>query len=362
MNKPLTLKERITRYLDACPAAISGQHGHDRTFAVACALINGFGLAEEMALGFLVIYNTKCEPPWSQAELCHKIRSALGSKHVKPRGHMINGTDQAPESALEPGQNNVVFKPENPRFHLVALARLASNITDLITPEYLEARSPFTCWNRTPAGFLHELYIPGEKVVVFNVFASQGCVIWEHHGAVQNLATLNWLQSGQRRGVWFLANPVDGQYHWNEREQKQSRRSEESITAWRYAVLESDDAPAKSWLRVLVQLPLPIAAIYESGDRSVHTLVLVNARSKDEWDSVVREDLGPALVTLGICMGSLTAVRLSGLPNCVRGETGRQQRLLYLNPNPEEHPICEMPVLRDCHSPTVAEHYGSKIS
>jgi hypothetical protein len=253
---------------------------------------------------------------------------------------------------------NVPPKPEKPAFRLSALARLASNIQELVTPEYLEARSPITCWNRSPAGFLHKLYLPGEKVVVFNVFESQGCAIWEHKGIGQNLSTLNWLQSGQLHGVWFLANPVDGEYYFNPRENKQSRRSEESITAWRYGVLESDDAPAKSWLRVLVQLPLPIAAIYESGDRSIHALVLVNAICKEDWDIAVRKDLGPALATLGICMGSLTAVRLSRLPNCMRMKTGKMQRLLYLNPNPEEIAICQMPVLRD-YQPPVGEHYAN---
>jgi hypothetical protein len=152
----LPFSDRITRYVAACPGAISGQHGHDRTFAVACALVNGFGLDGEVALGFLELYNRKCEPHWTQAELRHKIRSALGSKHMKVRGHLLNGTEFVPEPALAPCQNEAFRKPEKPTFHLSALARVAGNITDLITSEYLEARSPFTCWNRSPAGFLHK--------------------------------------------------------------------------------------------------------------------------------------------------------------------------------------------------------------
>jgi hypothetical protein len=38
----MPLHERIQRYIDACPPAISGQSGHDQTFRVACILVQGF--------------------------------------------------------------------------------------------------------------------------------------------------------------------------------------------------------------------------------------------------------------------------------------------------------------------------------
>ena len=136
-----------------------------------------------------------------------------------------------------------------------------------------------------------------------------------------------------------MCNPVTGQYYWNPRELKESRRSEEAVTAWRYAVLESDQAPKHLWLQVLVQLPIPIAAIYDSGGDSIHALVVINAASKAEWDNIVRGDLAGMIVPLGADLGAMTAVRLTRLPNCRRGETGRLQRLLYLNPQADYTPI-----------------------
>jgi hypothetical protein len=85
--------------------------------------------------------------------------------------------------------------------------------------------------------------------------------------------------------VWFLANPVTGT------EIDNSWRSERNVTDWRYAVLESDIAQTDLWLRVLVQLHLPIAAIYTSGGKSVHALFRVDAPTKTDWDKVTR--LGP---------------------------------------------------------------------
>jgi hypothetical protein len=133
---------------------------------------------------------------------------------------------------------------------------------------------------------------------------------------------------------------VDGEYHWNPREQKESRRSEEAVTAWRYAVIESDKAPLDLWLKLLVQLPLRISAIYTSGGSSIHALVRIDAESKSDWDEIVRRKLLPILVTLGADPGAMTAVRLSRLPNCMRGETKQLQKLLYINDRPDYTPIC----------------------
>src|SRR5689334_716953 len=115
-----------------------------------------------------------------------------------------------------------------------------------------------------------------------------------------------------------------------------SRRSEESIWSWRYAVLESDEADPGDWLRCLIQMPLRIVSICESGGRSIHALVRLDAASKEDWDSKVRK-MKPALVTLGADPGALSAVRLTRLPQAKRGV--RVQRLLYLAPTSAGEPI-----------------------
>jgi hypothetical protein len=100
-------------------------------------------------------------------------------------------------------------------------------------------------------------------------------------------------------GVWFLPQPVSGGYFPNPRSDGNlSRRSEEAVTAFRYAVLESDEADADDWLRCLVQMPLRIACICESGGRSIHALVRLDAASKADWDRLMGP-IKPVLVTLG---------------------------------------------------------------
>jgi len=146
----------------------------------------------------------------------------------------------------------------------------------------------------------------------------------------------------------FLTNPGDGLYHPNMREQnKLSRRSEESVTSWRYMVVESDVADPEDWLRAVVQLPLQIVAIYTSGGKSIHLLVRVDAGSKTEWDEI-KNELKPVLVTLGADPAALTAVRLSRLPQCWRGD--KMQELLYLSPDADGTPIIQMAEKKGCHN------------
>jgi len=105
----------------------------------------------------------------------------------------------------------------------------------------------------------------------------------------------------------------------------------EAVTAWRYMVLESDSATEPLWLNMLAQLPLPISAIYDSGGRSIHALIRVDASTKTEWDAIKRTFVG-LLTKLGGDAGALSAVRLTRLPGCLRGK--RKQALIYLNPRP----------------------------
>lgn len=72
-----TVLDRARKYLACIEPAISGQRGHDTTFRAACALVHGFDLPKTDALALLRDeYNPRCQPPWSEAELRHKVQSA----------------------------------------------------------------------------------------------------------------------------------------------------------------------------------------------------------------------------------------------------------------------------------------------
>jgi hypothetical protein len=80
---------RALAYVDKIPGAISGAGGHDQTFAVARALVRGFELPSGVALEILRSYNARCEPPWGEHELTHKLASAERSRLQS--GYLLNG-------------------------------------------------------------------------------------------------------------------------------------------------------------------------------------------------------------------------------------------------------------------------------
>jgi hypothetical protein len=87
---------RAERYVDACAPAVSGQDGHGTTLTVACALVHGFELPEVAAWPILCAYNRRCEPPWSEVELRHKLSEAAKlTTHQKPRGHLLDASRAA---------------------------------------------------------------------------------------------------------------------------------------------------------------------------------------------------------------------------------------------------------------------------
>ena len=85
--------------VDICmtrPPAISGSGGHAATYGVAVMLVHGLRLPPATALGLLAtIYNPRCVPPWSDAELRHKVADAATKPHAEPYGWLVEPDDAA---------------------------------------------------------------------------------------------------------------------------------------------------------------------------------------------------------------------------------------------------------------------------
>lgn len=73
---------RARRYVSRMPPSISGNGGHQALWYATCRAMHGFapGLGDEVVYRVLVDeFNGRCEPPWSERELRHKIEDA---KHI----------------------------------------------------------------------------------------------------------------------------------------------------------------------------------------------------------------------------------------------------------------------------------------
>lgn len=205
---------------------------------------------------------------------------------------------------------------------------------------------------RWPWLLLDSLFTPGQRLLLFTRFTSQGDYLYSSGRGLVKLgrkpgerAQVVELGSFPRRnlvGAWFLCSPVTGKWQSNPNNGGlPGRRHGACCTGHPYAVLESDSLPPETWLKILVQLPERVAAVYTSGGKSIHALLRVDARSHREFMQH-RERL-LRLAAVGADPAAISAVRLTRLPGVVRSEKSGDnlQRLLYLNPNPTYKPIQE---------------------
>lgn len=92
--------ERARKYVEKMDAAVSGEGGHNKTYAVACVLVKGFELSTAQALDILKDYNARCDPPWTEHELQHKIDDA--SRASGASGYLRNAKPERWESINVP--------------------------------------------------------------------------------------------------------------------------------------------------------------------------------------------------------------------------------------------------------------------
>jgi hypothetical protein len=179
--------ERAQRYLQRCPPAISGQFGHKATFRVACILVHGFALSEGEALTAMREWNQRCNPPWEEADLVYKLKSAAATPSKKPIGYLRDGSGSAgatghPVPAVVSASGNAaVVQPQGARrrkavFRPETLSRVAARAPQ-VDEAFVKERSPVCPETQSPASFLHRLYRPGESVVVLDRRESQGVIL-----------------------------------------------------------------------------------------------------------------------------------------------------------------------------------------
>lgn len=310
------------------------------------------------------------------ADAVADFNSALRSRVGKAEAAAARGDAPRPPimGASVPPAPVMPPKPKRPPFDPACL--------DIFAKRAPRAAAAFDWWReRSPVpvppaaeqgphtahDFLSRLYLEdrAERVLIFLQEYSQGDFLFESGRGAFRLADQpgvsavpSPLPMGGPCGVWFLSNPVLGTWQPNinnpapDGGPRLGRRHAACVTDWRYAVIESDTAPAELWLRALSQLPLPMAALYTSGGKSVHALVRFDAQSKAAWDTL-RNDISPVLLPLGADGAALTAVRLSRLPGMLRhgtrGKDGkiaaypapRLQELLWLHPAAPPAPVLD---------------------
>ena len=120
-------------------------------------------------------------------------------------------------------------------------------------------------------------------------------------------------------GAWIRFNPLDGK-----------GVADSNVTAYRYALVESDEISIERQFTIYHELELPIAAMVHSGGKSLHAIVKIDAPDFREYQKrvdflyVVFKKKG-----LGIDRQKRNPSRLSRLPGAIRN--GIPQRLIETN-------------------------------
>ena len=86
--------DRARAYLAKLPPGIAGQNGSGATFRAAAALVQDLALSESDAWPLLCEFNERCEPPWSESDLRHRLDDAIKQPGERGRllvNHQANG-------------------------------------------------------------------------------------------------------------------------------------------------------------------------------------------------------------------------------------------------------------------------------
>lgn len=139
-----------------------------------------------------------------------------------------------------------------------------------------------------------------------------------------------------------IPNPLTGSQH-KTKSGKMSFRCDAAVKDFRFAVVEFDNLSREDQLAFWAAVPLPVAALIDSGGKSIHGWIrIAGVNSEDEWSRQVETELyARRLVPLGVDPACRNESRLSRLPGHYRAEKQRWQRLLYLNPEPTCKPFVD---------------------
>ncbi len=286
------------------PHAGSGVHSH---LMAVCnlAAIAGIPAAEAEAR----IIQTMPRPPSPSSEVASAIRKAY-AEH-KP------GEQYQPRQIAGP-------KPKALPMTREAFIRRGDGAEESDWWEASPYRIDWEPGPRDALALLGALYAPEEYLF-----------IGERYGA--EVATVgDWMrriESGEPCPPHFIPNPLTGQEHPLP-DGKLSRRGDSAVVSFRFAVAEFDTMSKPEQLAFWWGYrSAPIVALIDSGGKSIHALLRVDAPNRKAWEADVEQRLfARVLCPLGCDAACRNESRLSRLPGHFRREKNQWQRLLYLNP------------------------------
>jgi len=306
----MTEFERARRYVESTPGAISGSDGHGQTISLACALVRTYpSLTEPQVFLLLKIYNEKCSPPWSDPELAHKASEAF-KLIINRDGGSRNGSHSAHYSPPPEAQSSISR----------GKYRFGSGTKKTELPDELPDSSRL---------LLKTCFRSGEGIRLVDAKLDEDGTERVHSGIT--LTYEDWMQRLDKKdgeinrifkkegnpGIYCAINPL-----------KAGGTKDSDVLHFRHALIEFDDLPKEKQWELYRQSNLPCAAVIDSGGKSLHAWVRVDAESREEYNEKVKliyehfADYKPD-------RKNSNPSRLSRFTGCARFDS--RQRLLAVN-------------------------------
>ena len=297
---------RAQAYLDALrsfPPAGGGVHGHVLTCANLAA-IGGVSPAEAET----AILAAMPRPPSPRAEVAQAIRKAFAE--------VGTGTWQ-------PTMQRAAKPPPRPET-AQAFIRRGDGATEA------------DWWERSPIRFD---WPPGPEdalAVLDALFSPDEFLFLGERYETNVLTVRQWrerIAKGAHVPPHVIPNPLDGKAHPTGTG-KPSFRGDAAVGKFRFAVAEFDTLTKAEQLSFWWGWRnAPIAALVDSGGKSIHAWLRVDMPNRETWAAEVEEKLfACVLVPLGCDPACRNESRLSRMPGHFRREKNAWQRILYLNP------------------------------
>ena len=202
---------------------------------------------------------------------------------------------------------------------------------------------PSNLANTTPAEFLRQLYRPNDFINVAFQFTDTDTIHTVREWELLYEQNPGAFEAADR--IWFCINPL----------LDQTRRANDQVADFRYCLIEGDPRKDVAYTpeekrrfkenqyAFLLASRLPIAAIYDSANKSIHVLVCIDAKSEAEFDERrVRKVYEYCANFPGLDTGRNASAQLSRLPGASRG--GNRQALLSSGLGPASYEEWEVSI------------------
>lgn len=146
-----------------------------------------------------------------------------------------------------------------------------------------------------------------------------------------------YYRNGGTKSPHIILNPLNGLPAPKKNGDGTTLRGDVNVLSYRYCLIEFDTLSRMDQIRFWSGVEMPIVALVDSGNKSIHAMIdiqkLAKIENAERWQARIKGDLYERLlVPLGVDGACSNPARLSRLPGYYRAEKKTWQRLLWLAP------------------------------